>query len=1310
MEIGRKIYGRMDRDLSKELHKEDLYYDAVNMRNMANKRQSTGAMATVRGTTLEKTIPDIAFEPQVDQLGNTVIRITYNGGALSLTGDQRSRVQNANPNQFQNLIPIGSCAGRDSIFYIATSEQGEPSSTSLGTIWEYNVKLNTMRLLFVDTMNISQKYPLEVYYNYESAIVEKLYFWGDINYVRHINVRATNLENRPLDFLDIAPLINPSSPYVENTLKGQGSFKPGCISWAYSYINVNGSESQISPESKLYSINVPDSGKPSTENVAISFQVKIENLRKDFDRIRIYRIHYTDAIAEPIITLIKEEFINDSTYTFTDDGREFVASYGLGQYLLLGTPPFKSTTGTLKNNRLFLLGNEYQDFTVDLDFRAYRFNQWGSVAEIFDANGNNILVTASNWLQIPKEHDAINKSTRAETDWNMSGNGVDNDDNYYDLYSYTTDGLRGAEGPYVIIRETTVKATAKVPERVPTELGIFARNSNEGFKNSKNFAHQGFKRDEIYRIGIVCYSGYGQRDFVSWICDYRISDHSQSKFTSGSDGFIRQVQLQATLKPEAKTLLKQQGVKGYQFVIVPRTNADKTIMCSGMIGPTAVSNKSSDKFGQIQNILAPYMAYWGKGDNSTFKQQPFGSGIAFQIESLFPINLAAWNRFIMEFRSIELDENTPTDGYFKLTNAQRISASSLYKKTYNTNNGNIVEVYSWINEVYKIPVQTDNLNEHFHFDSVLSIDTQNPEIRYDSYRPITVKPSSNILNFASAENVVGILVDQTTGASESIGSGCIYRTHPGKDMDVRLHNFLAFSTTNILDQVENRLVNYSDSGYFGYLMMADYKRLLPNQYGGSTYTARSRNKYIPASRYFDIDETPVPITGDIYRIEDMLFGDTFADLHHYMRSSLTYTDITTKSGIRGTYQYISESQIAEPLRVYASILTRKPSITFEDYYQYNDAYNRKADVRLFFARPLVLDTFQNYFNEIKASNVKTPGETQDSWLDFSEGNVGYLEGTYGKIVRALTGTQDEIHIWQENGFGIYAIEPSVSVSDSAGNETYLGKGGVLHSFTYLSKLNGLQQKWAIVSSPFGFIWYDQLRKAILALGAERKELQVDGVNSYVQNLPLMSDNANLSSSVLGGYSANTKESILFFIKSNSSEHEALVYNHLGGGWSHRLPGDPGIITDYYGTLFMNKRGTGQIYKFGEGLPGNMLGVQHPSSITVIISDKPGLVKILNNLFWNSEAYDSSNNQIHDFTFDKIRIWNDHQDTGVIDLNYPDLVRLFREWRYVVPDVGRLERLRSQYFFVSLICSNTNNYDLILQSLQYHYNVHSPAFM
>jgi len=1319
MKLGAKIYGKLDRDISKELHTKDVYYDARNMRNMAHKDQSSGAMETISGTSLDFTIPNCTVSGGLDEF---IVGTGGLAGAIVLTGDHLTRVSAAPPEQFVNIKPIGGVAGRDSVFVIATAETSEtPTATSMGSIWEYNRVTSTLRLLYFDAMNISQAHPVEMLHNYENTDVEKLYWWGDLNYLRHINVRRTDLANQPLDFLDVTPNATPNNIQIDRKIHGTGTFKSGSVCWAYSYVNRNGAETQISPESPLIAITKVDNGVAYNEEVAISFELSVSNLRPDFDLIRVYRIHYTDAIAAPVITLIIEDELSTTTYSYIDDGSSFISSVGLTEYLLLGSEPFKANAAASKDNRLFPAGIEENRFLVDFDTRAYRFNSSGTLAEIFDKDGVSLNVSSTNWNSVPEKHDAINKSTRAEQAANELNSVLDvgQDTSYYDTYSYRTDGIRGAEGPNVIISEIS---TSINPDYYLTSVGGqtngFVREpSGKRYFGNDHFNLQGFKRDEIYRLGVVFYNAFGQRSFVSWICDYRIGDASANPLTNNND-YINEVFLSIKFKSNSVSGLKAQGVVGYQFVKVARNNANKTIMASGVLGIAARSTTSASQskfYNGLSTTLPPYMTLFGEhtqGIGPNFVQEPYNvtvSGVpqtAFNHYDLLGLYDSEWEDTILEFRSNELDEGTPTSGYFKINNAQAVGSTTVFKREAGTS-----DVFDWTSSVGVAPkIQTGN-NTHFQLEPLITPLINNADIQYGN---VVIEANSNILNFQAEETAVGIIVHEGFASSPSAGqisisSRNVYSTFPGKQADSFTNDVLVCHTgAAIKSQIGNRVVNWSDytSNRHGFLMMTDYKRYLPNQYGGQTYADRSRNQYVVSSRYFDIDN---PDSSLLEFTKDLTFGDSFTAVQHYQRSYPSDPQTTDKSGIRDLYQFYSESQAAEPLRIYEGTFTRKPAIGFSDSELYNSAYDRKHDARVLFAEPLTVIDTTDKFNEVKYSDAKIPGESVDSWLNYAEGNVGYLDGSLGEITAIHTGPKDDLWIWQEHGFGVYAINPSVIQSDTAGNSVFMGTGEVLQKFAYISRTSGLQHTRGIASSPYGFIWYDAARKAVQSIGTDRAELDLMGINSYINSLGTFGNNPVLGSGVVGVFNSETNETSLFFNESTTTG-EGVVFNHTKKAWSHFVDGQPSMHIDYHGLAILPKAGSREVYRFGDGDQGSMFGTVYPSSVTVILAEPTGVVKFLDNLFWNSECYNSAGIEQADKTVNKIRIYNDHQDSGLIDLGRPDLVRLLRQWRYVVPDAGRLERFQSQYFFVQLYTDNAENLKLILQSLKYRYRPHPIPFM
>ena len=103
----------------------------------------------------------------------------------------------------------------------------------------------------------------------------------------------------------------------------------------------------------------------------------------------------------------------------------------------------------------------------------------------------------------------------------------------------------------------------------------------------------------------------------------------------------------------------------------------------------------------------------------------------------------------------------------------------------------------------------------------------------------------------------------------------------------------------------------------------------------------------------------------------------------------------------------------------------------------------------------------------------------------------------------------------------------------------------------------------------------------------------------------------------------------------------------------------------------------------QGEYNTFFDVVYPSDFTFISNENPANNKIFTNIetrgdfrYWinNSPQEDSNSaNHIldHDKTFDTVRVWNEYQDTGVIDLDFlkdtpSNAKKKFRVWRFDIP--------------------------------------------
>lgn len=113
-----------------------------------------------------------------------------------------------------------------------------------------------------------------------------------------------------------------------------------------------------------------------------------------------------------------------------------------------------------------------------------------------------------------------------------------------------------------------------------------------------------------------------------------------------------------------------------------------------------------------------------------------------------------------------------------------------------------------------------------------------------------------------------------------------------------------------------------------------------------------------------------------------------------------------------------------------------------------------------------------------------------------------------------------------------------------------------------------------------------------------------------------------------------------------------------------------------------------------------------SSITVRVNSEPILNKILRFIEYNCITKEGET-IIQDTGFTAIRIYNDYQDSGKVDLSDRQ-VRRFRKFRIKVPrdqnSASQLGRFRGTYFDVTLYFDNSVNLSIAVQSILSHLDI------
>lgn len=419
----------------------------------------------------------------------------------------------------------------------------------------------------------------------------------------------------------------------------------------------------------------------------------------------------------------------------------------------------------------------------------------------------------------------------------------------------------------------------------------------------------------------------------------------------------------------------------------------------------------------------------------------------------------------------------------------------------------------------------------------------------------------------------------------------------------------------------------------------------------------------------------------------------------------------------------------------------------------------------FFAEDFLAQFVETHPNMLWASNIKINGELFDSWRTFPIANKTEVDGVYGPINRILS-FKDNLMYYQDKAFGIASLDERSVIQDDSGQELVLGTGGVFPTYKYISTNTGTVHQFSVVSSESAVYHYDaRLKKMYQFSGGATPLSDIKGLSSFFAKEVTGSITATdktvkaiYPEGVHGVYDSRHNRVLYTFLNNKNATPIYLFYAHgsynipdnsyvFQNGYTYYVEfGLSSVIEpdlsdsrnavlvdnaftisyneltqayesfyDYLPTLYLeygrrlfsvSPKDRNQLHTHNEGLPGQYYGYINSVGKLHTIFSTPGPVnKIWNNLSYVDEVYDVNDDDVYDETLNRMRFFNNYQDSGVHTL-VPDnnIKRRMRTWRTVIPrEVDKsLSRLRNPWLECILEFDNTQGYKHILHELIYSF--------
>lgn len=590
----------MDQDSSKNKYDNQHYYEAENVRIFTQDGQTSGALEDMAGTLERLDLSGISGDP---------------------------------------LNIVGHCVLRDNIIVFLTESDSGPSAALTDYIVQVPIEelesltgtnkytpLSTYlhsggNVIYKGQLTLSETNPVQCIGRYENQYVQKIYWTDGYNKLRYLNIvydsENNDLENIPIDRLEVIGDIDLVAPVINDFVNGE--LLSGKIQYAYQLYMVNGSQTAFSPASPLYHLVGPSDQAINSNDYhgsivgyntgkGLSIECTVESTR--YTRLRLIAVHYSTYNNEPEIRIVEEVSLENTGVSQTAiviDVGQTLGTITLEEFRVLSTSLFSPSVIGTKDNFLFAAGITEDSFDVDFDAKAYRFGGSGSTS--YNPTPSAGARTARIYEEDGSYYDI--DGTVAIPTWTYSGGGTGVwDDSEFDnadcinrfndqandglstfLYRYQTNGTTyGGEGPNVSFTFATkdVDVNTSSISSIIGEDGGGEISSYEGYSNPYLAGHEvGYRRDEVYRFGIVFFDKKGRSSFVKWICDIRMpginSQHTDGTYPYDIEGSATGIGTIVYPVFTISNLPTDQDIVSWQIVRVKREDPDKSVITQGIV-------------------------------------------------------------------------------------------------------------------------------------------------------------------------------------------------------------------------------------------------------------------------------------------------------------------------------------------------------------------------------------------------------------------------------------------------------------------------------------------------------------------------------------------------------------------------------------------------------------------------------------------------------------------------------------------------------------------------------------------------------
>ena len=328
-----------------------------------------------------------------------------------------------------NGIPIGTAVLNHKLVLFTSSDHIYVFEKSKDSAYTLQGKI-----LYRGSLGFSPNYPIETVVSYESENIQKVYWTDGLNQPRVINI-APVMDSKTAKYndssFDFVPELALRETVSVSKMYGAGEFPPGVIQYAFTYYNKYGQESNIFYTTPLQYISYTNRAGSPEEKIANCFKIKVNNIDKNFDYMRIYSILRTSKDDTPLVKRIQDLEINESTssLTYIDNGISG-ETVDPTELLYKGGEEISAKTIEQKDETLFLGNIRVKRPVLDIKNRIFGTNSISSQSPL--ANSMVEATTGTRYFKLASKSPFTYYNT-LDTEGNYQGAACFKSREYYRL-------------------------------------------------------------------------------------------------------------------------------------------------------------------------------------------------------------------------------------------------------------------------------------------------------------------------------------------------------------------------------------------------------------------------------------------------------------------------------------------------------------------------------------------------------------------------------------------------------------------------------------------------------------------------------------------------------------------------------------------------------------------------------------------------------------------------------------------------------------------------------------------------------------